>query len=57
MKVFAGGLQDLEDVRGILQVSGKLLNVDLLRKLTSRYGKDAVRKLEALLKESPPAAV
>lgn len=51
MKMFAGGIQDLEDVRGILQVSGKLLNMELLRSLTERYGRGATRKLEKLLQE------
>ncbi len=52
MKVSAGGLQDLEDVRGILQVSGNLLNLELLRNLTSRYGPDAARTLDDLWRES-----
>ena len=55
MKIFAGGFQDLEDVKGILQVSGKLLNLDLLRRIASRYGPDIVRNLEDLLKEFPPS--
>src|SRR5262245_24782943 len=52
MKISAGGIQDLEDVRGILQVSGTLLNLDLLRKLAAKYGAAVARRLEALLKES-----
>lgn len=57
MKIFAGGFQDLEDVRGILQVSGKLLNLELLRKLAARYAPEVTGMLDALLKESltPPA--
>jgi hypothetical protein len=55
MKIFAGGPQDLEDVRGILQVSGHLLNLDLLRSLTKRYGDDPANELAELLKEFPPA--
>jgi hypothetical protein len=55
MKVFAGGPQDLEDVRGILQVSGHLLNLQLLRSLTRRYGDDSTNKLVELLREFPPA--
>ncbi len=57
MKIFAGGPQDLEDVRGILQVSQQLLNLELLRNLTRRYGRDSAHKLAGLLKEFPPAAV
>jgi len=49
MKLFAGGLQDLEDARGILQVSGRLLNLDLLRSIANRYGPDVVVTLEELL--------
>jgi hypothetical protein len=55
MKIFAGGPQDLEDVRGILQVSGQLLNLELLRNLTGRYGPGIENKLAALLKEFPPS--
>jgi len=53
MKIFAGGLQDLEDVRGILKVSGMLLNFGLLRTLTARYSPEVTRQLDALLKEFP----
>lgn len=55
MKIFAGGFQDLEDVKGILQVSGKLLNLDLLRRLARRYGTDVARTLDDLLRAFPPA--
>ena len=57
MKTFAGGLQDLEDVRGILQVSGTLLNIALLRELVRRYGADAADDLDKLLDEFPPSAL
>jgi len=53
MKVFARGVQDLEDVRGILQVSGDRLNLELLQKVARRYGADVLRMLEELLKEPP----
>jgi hypothetical protein len=49
MKVFAGGIQDLEDVRGMLQVSSEILNVDLMRKLALNYGDAVQRKLDELL--------
>lgn len=51
MKMFAGGFQDLEDVRGILHVSGTLLNIELLRQLAARYSPEVTRRLEELLKE------
>ena len=54
MKIFAGGFQDLEDVRGILQVSGDILNVNLLRKVARRYAADVLTKVDALLNEFPP---
>jgi hypothetical protein len=49
MKLFAGGVQDLEDVRGILQVSSEILNVDLMRRLALKYDAAAERKLDELL--------
>ena len=51
MKVFAGGPQDLEDVRGILQVSGKLLDLQLLSRLAHRYGIKVTRALSKLLRD------
>ncbi|MFN3485334.1 MAG: hypothetical protein ACK44W_07610, partial [Planctomycetota bacterium] len=36
MKLFAGGGRDVEDVRGILQVSGPKLDLELLRRLVRR---------------------
>src|SRR5262249_33843292 len=54
MKISAGGVQDLEDVRGVLYISGRRLDLDLLRKLAARYGLEVSRRLEALLKEPPP---
>lgn len=57
MKMFAGGFQDLEDVRGILHVSGTLLNIELLRQIAARYSPEVTRRLEELLKEhAPPTA-
>lgn len=51
MKVFAGGAQDLADVRRILQVSGPTINLDLLRKVARGYGSATVRKINELLKQ------
>lgn len=53
MKIFAGGTQDLTDVRGILHVSRERLNPDLLRQVARRYGADVARTLDELLEELP----
>ncbi|MBI4597139.1 MAG: hypothetical protein HY737_01875 [Candidatus Omnitrophica bacterium] len=49
MKIFAGNPQDLEDARGALKVSGKDVDLKLLRHLTARYGKPALKTLASLL--------
>jgi len=54
MKTFAGGVQDLEDVRGILAVSGELLDFELLRNIADHYGQPVAQKLDAMLKDSLP---
>jgi hypothetical protein len=54
MKIYSGGHQDMEDVRGIFEVSGKKLDLPLLKKLTRRYGVEEVRKLALLLDKHPP---
>ena len=53
MKTFAGNFRDLDDVRGILQIWGPQLNLDLLRKLARRYGPAVALKLEEILLEPP----
>jgi hypothetical protein len=53
MKIFAGGPQDMLDVRGILQVWRERLNPDLLRSVARRYGPDVTRELDKLLVEFP----
>ena len=55
MKVFAGGHRDLEDVKGILQVSREHLNAALLRRLATRYGADVSTKIEEMLEHIPGA--
>jgi uncharacterized nucleotidyltransferase DUF6036 len=50
MKVFAGGLQDLEDVKGILRVSKETLDFGLLKSLVSRYGVETTTRLVQILK-------
>ena len=48
MKCFAGGPQDLEDARVALRTAGETLDLDLLRKVTRRFGRDAADALERL---------
>lgn len=52
MKLFAGGGNDIEDVRGILQVSGPKLDPALLRRLVRRYGAEEEKILDVLLGEA-----
>jgi predicted nucleotidyltransferase len=49
MKCFAGGPQDLEDARVALKTSSETLDLDLLRRVTRRFGRDAADVLEVLL--------
>ena len=51
MKVFAGSPKDLGDAAGVLQVSSNRVHLPLLKALVQRYGKDAVRRLQSLLRE------
>jgi hypothetical protein len=48
MKCFAGGPQDLEDARIALRTADEL-DLDLLRKVTRRFGRPAADALELLL--------
>ncbi len=49
MKCFAGGPQDLEDARVAIRTAGVALDVDLLRKVTRRFGRSAADALEQLV--------
>lgn len=49
MKVFAGSAKDLDDVRGILQVSAEQIDRKLLQRLTGAYGRQAQKRLKGLL--------
>lgn len=51
MKIFAGSPKDIQDVIGVLEVSQEKINEDLLRKLTSRYGRECTAKLNEILEE------
>ena len=49
MKVFAGGPMDLMDAKRAIIASRDSLDLDLLRRLAKRYGRDASEALERLL--------
>ena len=51
MKIFAGGPQDIEDVKNVLKVSAQRINLKLLKKLSLQYGKKVLKALEDLLKQ------
>lgn len=50
MKIFAGSPKDIDDVRGVLNISRKKVDIKLLKKLMSQYGSKEVKLLERLLK-------
>jgi len=50
MKIFAGGPQDTEDVKNVLEVSSGKIDVTLLKKLALNYRKVELKKLETLMK-------
>lgn len=50
-KVFAGGPQDIEDARFAIEVAGESLNVELLRRLADKFGREAAVLLDRLLAE------
>jgi hypothetical protein len=49
MKCFAGGPQDLVDARAAYEAAQGPLNLDLLRTVTRRFGRDAADRLEEVL--------
>jgi len=50
MKAFAGGPVDLADVRVIIDLDrGGALDLDLLRRLAQRFGRDATRAIDQLI--------
>jgi predicted nucleotidyltransferase len=49
MKLFAGSPQDVSDATIALEVATDLLDVNLLRQLSRRYGADTARSLENIL--------
>lgn len=50
MKVFAGGPSDIDDVQGILHVSGQSVDRELLSRLARQYGIDVKSQLDGILK-------
>jgi hypothetical protein len=54
MKCFAGGPQDVEDARSVYLNASSPLDLDLLRALTRRFGRDAADKLEQVSAGYPP---
>lgn len=52
MKCFAGGPQDLADARVAFAASGAPIDVDLLRRVARRYGREAADALEQILTAS-----
>ena len=51
MKIFAGAPKDIQDVVGVLEISGERIDRDLLQKLTGQYGRKCAVKLQELLKK------
>ena len=49
MKLFAHGPQDIADAQFALAAAGGELDLPLLKRLTSRYGREAVEALDKLL--------
>lgn len=49
MKCFAGGPLDVRDARNVLKAAVKPIDVDLLRRLTRRFGRPAADVLEQVL--------
>ena len=51
MKIFAGSPKDLNDVRGVIDISGNGFNSTLLKKLLTKQGSKALKILDALIKK------
>jgi len=49
MKIFAGGQKDINDIKGVLEISKENINYELLRELTSFYGEKELSVLEDLI--------
>jgi len=51
LKIFAGSPKDIQDIIGVLNISGQKIDLKLLENLTGLYGADCVQKLQTLLKD------
>lgn len=49
MKAFAGGPVDLADARTVIDLNRESLDLELLRRLAQRFGRDAARTVEDLI--------
>lgn len=49
MKCFAGGPQDIADAQGAIRFADSPIDLDLLRRITRRFGRPAADALEKLL--------
>jgi predicted nucleotidyltransferase len=49
MKAFAGGPVDLADARAVIELDRKSLDLELLRRLAQRFGRNAARVVEDLM--------
>jgi predicted nucleotidyltransferase len=52
MKAFAGGPQDIADARNAILLDSDCLDLNLLRALAQRYGREAAAVVETLLNEA-----
>jgi hypothetical protein len=52
MKAFAGGPQDIADARNASLLDSDCLDLNLLRALAQRYGREAAAVVETLLNEA-----
>lgn len=52
MKLFAGGPQDMADARNAMLLASNALDMNLLRSLAQRFGRDTASALDKLIKET-----
>jgi hypothetical protein len=50
MKCFAGGPQDIADARNALKAAQEPIDIDLVRRLSKRFGRSAADVLDQVLK-------
>jgi len=50
MKCFAGSQKDIADARDVLKAATEPVDIDLLRRLSMRFGRSAADALDQLLK-------